>query len=138
MFSPPLCLINHVYTSNTASISLWCFRVCVGDGCVGPGSIPGAGPEFISPEQALHCSRQSGTLLDKPRASSFRAEMPELRYLSAVSHCMHKSKISYTENRFQEMCALKASRNGAATFPICNPSHAYPFLSLERFIHSTA
>lgn len=138
MFRPPLCLINCVYTSNTASMSLWCFRVCMGAGHVGPGRFPGTGPAFMCPAQVPHCSWQSGTALGKSRASSVRAEMSELRYLCAMPHCTHNSKISYTENHFQEMCVLKASRNGATTFPICNPSHAYPFLSLERFIQSAA
>lgn len=109
-----------------------------GDGCMGLGSIPGAGPEFISPAQALRCSRQSQTALSKSQASSVQAGMPELRYLHATPRCMCKSKIGYMENQFQEMCILKASRNGATTFPICKPSHAYPFPSLERLTHLAA
>lgn len=42
------------------------------------------------------------------------------------------------ENHFQELCVLKAFRIWASTCPMCKLSHAYPFLLLERFIHSAA
>lgn len=65
---------------------------------------------------------------------------PDLKPAWSKQRCwksgIYVPKISTMENHFQELCVLKAFRIWATMFPICKLSHAYPVLSLERFIHS--
>lgn len=56
--------------------------------------------------------------------------MLQVRYLCAKDQHYGKS--------LPRVIVLKVFRIWAITFPTCKLSHAYPFLSLEKLIHSAA